>query len=165
MCNFLSAIVGRTGEVYCNPLLDSHEDIVDYFNLRDGLTRNIVRVEFSPKDKKNMLDVNKYELMVDEDCPPKWFEEYKEKTIEYLTEIIKRITITDDRKILVGGAYLLSSNIIIGRIVSCNIEYAGSSTIKNAGSSTIKNAGYSTIEDAGYSTIEGKKHKNGKLLN
>ena len=89
-----------------------------------------------PEDKKDMLDRSNYKLIVDEDYPPEWFEEYREKTTKYLIGIIKRITITDDRRILVGGAYLLSSDIVVGKLVNCDIK------------------------DAGSSTIEGKKHKN-----
>ena len=148
MCQFLSAIVSRTGDVYCNPLIDSHEDIIDYFNIRDNQMQNIVRVEFRPDDKKDYINVEKYNLVVDEPTTPEWFAEYKDNVLEHLTRIIKNITITEDKKILCGGAFIIGDNIKVGKLIGCDIKYAGSSTIKNAG----------------YSTIENAKYKNGKKL-
>jgi len=172
MCNFLSAVVSRTGAIYCNPLMDSHEDIIEYFNLRDGGMGHIVRVEFSPEKREDLIDSTKYLLKVDEQETPEWFEEHRENVLSHLLQIIKNITITEDRKILLGGAFVIGNNVKVGKLIGCDIKYAGSSTIKYAGSSTIEDAGYSTIENAGSSTIEyagsstieGQKHKNGRKV-
>jgi len=154
MCNFLSAIASRTGEIYCNPLIDSHEDIIDYFNLRDNQMGHIVRLEFRPEEKKDLIDISKYKLIVDEPQTPEWFdEELKEKAIERLKVIVKNMIITEDRKVLVGGAYILASG-NFNKIINCDIKYAGFATIKDAGSATIEYAGFATIEDAGFATIK-----------
>jgi len=153
MCNFLSAVVSRTGEVYCNPLIDSHEDIIDYFDIRDTGMQHIVRVEFSPKEKKDLIDIEKYELRVDELSTPEWFNEYKESAIEKLKLVAKNCIIKENKKIVMG-ACIIGDGITIGKLINADVKYAGYSTIKNAGYSTIEDAGYSTIENAGYSTIK-----------
>ena len=154
MCKFLSAIKTRTGALYCNPLLDSHEDIIDYFGLNDGLMQHLVRLEFRPDERKDLVDIAKYKLIIDELDVPKWFDdEMKEKTISELTVIVKNLIVTEDRKILVGGAYIIASG-NIKKLINCDIKYAGYATIEYAGYATIEDAGYATIEYAGYATIE-----------
>ena len=153
MCNFLSAVVSRTGEVYCNPLIDSHEDIIDYFDIRDTGMQHIVRVEFSPKEKKDLIDIEKYELRVDELSTPEWFNEYKESAIEKLKLVAKNCIIKENKKIVMG-ACIIGDGITIGKLINANVKYAGYSTIEDAGYSTIENAGYSTIKYGGNSTIK-----------
>ena len=121
MCNFLSAIVTRQGEIFCNPLLDSHEDLIDLFQLKDNRMDHFVRVEFSPVEKINLDKIEKYIFRVDEESTPKWFdEELKDKTICKLKDILKKIIITENRKILVDGAYILSG-CKIEKITECRV--------------------------------------------
>ena len=120
MCNFLSAIVSRNGEIYCNPLVDSHEDLIDLYHIKDTLMRNIVRVEFRPETACDLIDVSKYVLIVDEKETPEWFEEHRERVLLHLTSIINNLIIKKDRTILVGGVYILL-NCKIQKVQHCRI--------------------------------------------
>jgi hypothetical protein len=109
MCNFLSAIVTRQGELFCNPLTDAHEDLIELYQLKDNGMNHFIRVEFSPEDHNDLAKIECYKLEVDESSTPKWFdEELEAKVIRKLKSILKGIIIIEDRKILIDGAYIVS---------------------------------------------------------
>jgi hypothetical protein len=170
MCKFFSAIAFKNGDITCDPCIDSHEDLIATYGLKETIRRIWVRVEFYPKSNNYQL-IDDYSLHIDESDPPSWVtDELKLIWSEKLKAIISRLIITENKYCLSSGTYILSDGILIDKLLYCRIlhagystiknagystiENAGYSTIKNAGNSTIKNAGYSTIENAGYSTIE-----------
>lgn len=109
MCKFYSAIVLKSGELLHNPATQSHEVLIVLHNLRDN-GNDFIRVEYTPKCD-NYADLSSYELTVDEKYTPGWWtEELAEKIRCKLQVIVKRIIITDERKILVGGCYLLAGD-------------------------------------------------------
>lgn len=57
MCNFLSAVVLRNGDVLTHPMLDSHSDLVRYYKLPDTRVyhQHFAKVELTPVD---WLDVS-----------------------------------------------------------------------------------------------------------
>ena len=137
MCKFLSAIVTRRGDVFCNPMIDSHEDIIEYFDIKDGKVNHIVRVEFSPVEEKDLDKIELYKFRVDEESTPKWFdEELKDKVIRKLKSILKGIIITEDRKILVEGAFIISGS-KIGKVLDCRIVSLCGGTINAVCGGTI----------------------------
>ena len=60
MCKFLSAIGMNNGDILCDALIDSHEDIISIHELNDNYSklRNWVRLEFSPENQKDLIDIN-----------------------------------------------------------------------------------------------------------
>jgi len=117
MCNFLSVIVLRNGDVLHHPMLDSHSDLVQYFKLPDKQhARHFAKVEFTPKiDKDNVpqyADYKAYTLRVDEDTEPAWFDEVRDSVEKKLLSIVKAMIVDDDTmplvldgcRILVKGA-------------------------------------------------------------
>ena len=155
MCKFLSAIGMKNGDILCDPSVDSHEDIISIHELNDNNSklRNWVRLEFSPEKDKDLIDVEKYKLRID-DTEFDWVTtELKLKWIRKLKAKLKRIIITKNTKTLASGTYILSGA-IIEKPLYCRIYYAGNSKIEDAGDSKIEYAGNSKIEDAGYSKIE-----------
>jgi len=56
---------------------DSHEDIIEYFNLKEQNVRGeitLVRVEVVPPDSDYTLPVSKWEFMLDQDILPDWYD-------------------------------------------------------------------------------------------
>ena len=153
MCEFLSAIGLKNGDVICDPSIDSHEDLVMLHGLKETKLRNWVRIEFTPEDGKYHL-IEKYNLKIDDDILTWVNDSLKNKWTQKLKAKLKRLIITKNTHCLSSGTYILSGKILINRLLYCRVMYAGSSTIKYAGYSTIEDAGYSTIEDAGSSTIK-----------
>ena len=130
MCNFKSAIVTRNGKLLHNAFLDSHEDIVDLFNLHDNGMDNFVKVEFIPHGK--FWEIDNYKFKINEydeyKVPSWWTKELEEKTIQNLTKIIKNMIFSGKRKILVGGKYILY-NAEINKIANCVIQTMDNSQV------------------------------------
>ena len=162
MCKFKSAIVLRNGDILHDPFTDSHEDLIQLFKLDDSdqFIERFVRVEFSP-DGDDHTDLNSYQLKVDEDSTPDWFDELKDGLTEKMKDIVRPMIINEDRDIIVGHAVVLGE-INVNRLVNClvinagysTIQDAGYATIRDAGDATIRNAGRATIRDAWYATIQ-----------
>jgi hypothetical protein len=118
VCNFLSAIVSRKGEVYCSPLLDSHNDIIDYFGLRDGNAPQFTPVEFTPKD---WFDPETWTFKFDAERPDWADDEWIESATTELRRRVEAMIVTEDRMVLVGGAWIIGPNARIGRTFGCRI--------------------------------------------
>ena len=71
MCDFFSAIVTRDGRVLAHDLIDSHEEIIDVFGLKDGPLDHICRVEFLP-DYADMTNLDKWTFKIDQPSPGWW---------------------------------------------------------------------------------------------
>jgi uncharacterized protein YjbI with pentapeptide repeats len=119
VCNFLSAIVSRKGEVYCNPVLDSHNDIIDYFGLKDGgKNPQFTPVEFTPKD---WFDPETWEFKFDAERPTWADDDWVEAASSELRKRVKAIIVTEERKVLVGGAWIIGPKGKVGRTFGCRI--------------------------------------------
>lgn len=135
MSRFLSAWVGRPiGDakptIYCEPTIDSHEVLKTLFKVKAeerGTVINAARVEFTPSvgpdDVPDYLAFDKYELRVDENETPGWFDEdVKSFVVKALTKILKAMLIDDDsRPILYGGAWILGPNAKVEYADSCRV--------------------------------------------
>jgi hypothetical protein len=175
MCKFKSAIVLKNGDILHNGYTDSHEDLMEYFKIKDDnqFWQNFVRIEFSPDKPENLMDVNSYLLKIDEDSTPDWFEEIKGLVIERMKDVVSSLFINQDEDIIIGKSIILGK-VNVKRLINCFVINAGYATIqdagyatvqdawyatiKNAGYATIKNAGYATIQDAWYATIQDAGH-------
>lgn len=122
MCQFLSAIVTRQGDIYSHPLTDSHTDLITLFNLKEGkAAQNFVRVEFTAQGA-DIFDVNKYKFRVDETRTPAWFDdEVLGMTIVKLRVLVKKCIIVDERPLLIGGTYLIGDKAKIAKVSSARI--------------------------------------------
>jgi hypothetical protein len=139
MCQFKSAIVLKNGDIIHSYYTDSHEDLVDMMELRDNGNGGFVRVEFFPREN-NYADVSAYKLSVDQpDTPDWWTDEMAKRTETFLREVVKRMIVRENKKCLVGGAYILAGNAQIERCVDANIVvmYDSSNVGKMRGSSKV----------------------------
>ena len=126
MCKFKSAIVTRNGDIFEYPETDSHEVIIAAHGLKDDgspiASRSWIRVEFTPpKDIKEITDQSKWELCVDEFSAPDWWAEIKDSVRENLWIRVKRTMVTDERKCLIGGAWILLSGSKVHQMVGSRI--------------------------------------------
>jgi hypothetical protein len=122
MCNFLSAIVVQSGEILWDPTTDSHEDLMTKFNIRDGLCQQgkFVRIEFThPEDHTQIADLSKWNLKVDEESTPDWFnhEEVRYK----LSAIVKEMLVSGEKELLSGGCCILLDGANVGEVKDCRI--------------------------------------------
>jgi hypothetical protein len=129
MCKFKSAIVLRNGDILHNDFTDSHEDLIELFGLVDNGKQNFVRIEYATNGKR--LDkIENYQLKVDENSTPEWFEEIRESTTGQMKTIVSKMIISENVKIIIGRAVILTGNAIVNKIRHCIIhEMWGSSNV------------------------------------
>ena len=141
MCKFYSAIVMKNGDVLHDEHVLSHEDLIALFNINDTQTNcdKFVRVEYTVEDENDYADIEKYKLNVDEQTIPKWFEKHREFVTEKLKGIVKTRIILTDRKLLIGGLFVVK-DCKITTIKDCHvISIYGSAQVENIyGSAQVK---------------------------
>ena len=108
----MSAIVLRPNgpvEVLRNAWTDSHDDLVELFNLRDNNREAFARVEFCPKKPDTMDQPDTYVLTIDEQRCPEWFDDdLKAKVSNRMRGWVKAMIVSGDVSMLCGGAYILA---------------------------------------------------------
>ena len=119
MCEFKSALVLQSEEIVTSPFTESHEDLIDMVELKDN-GKAFVRIEFSPANNQ-YADVDKYVLKCDQkDTPDWWTTEVVQRVTVRMRDLIRRMIVTEDKVILVGGQYILQ-NCSVKKCKSCNI--------------------------------------------
>ena len=158
MCNFLSALVFKNGDIFTDPEhTDSHSELIMDRELedcdKDAHIRRWIRVEFSPPSLAEMIDPALYTLKIDESSQPGWFDADMEATvIKDLRARVKRMIVTKNKTILLGGCWIVGGNIEISRVMNARVvlacqkaklnQVAGSSRITNVrGSAQVTNVG------------------------
>jgi len=137
MCKFLSAIGMKDGDILCNPSIDSHEDLIKVYDLKDSKLRNWVRLEFYP-DNNDYGDIKKYKLHIDDDILTWISDELKSKWERKLTARMKKIIITAEKYMLAGGVYILKDANIL-KMTNCKVIYMSNSTVEKMwGNSTVE---------------------------
>ena len=126
MCNFLSAIVKRDSELICKPdVTDSHEDLIDFAGLVDDGRGSFVRLELLPTGN-DFGNVDEYTLKVDPADTPEWFtSEMRERVDSSLRERVRRMIVADDRKILLGGCWIVTDGAKIERSINATLRIDG----------------------------------------
>ena len=154
MCNVFSAIYLQTREfVFFPGVTNSHEDLIESRGLGDGGRGTFVRLEYIPRNG-DYSDPDSYILAVDGLSTPDWFTTTEVEYVEQLFRLrVAAMIVQRDRKLLLGGTWIIADDVTVGLAVAATIVHAGNSTIRSAGNSTIQNAGNSTIRNAGNSTI------------
>ena len=115
MCNFKSFVVTKGKKVFMLEDEDSHEDIVDFYNLDDskkGEFSNIVRLEISPKGFLFSCSKRNWEVKIDEEVTPEWFKNREEKFIDdCFIKLFKLINKWRKSKKIKGNLNLYNTNI------------------------------------------------------
>jgi hypothetical protein len=93
MCQFLSAIVLKNGDVLHSPLLDSHSELVTLFKLPDTSAhhQHFAKVELTPPaDWEGWADVSNWDFRLDEPTQPGWWADVAQSAEESVRNIIRR---------------------------------------------------------------------------
>jgi len=124
----------ENGDILQNENLSSHEDIIDLFNLKDSEVNQgrFIRVEFTPENDADYVDIEKYRLVVDGYLSPKWFEKHREYVTERLRDFVKTRIITGKRSLLTGGLYIVK-DAEIGRIKQAMVVFLQNSQVNMMG--------------------------------
>jgi hypothetical protein len=131
---FKSAIVLKGGEVVSLTTSDSHEDIIEYLGLKDeGKKRTWCRVEFTPNSIKDIWNVDKYQLRLDETYIEnlEWYEDIKEKVLEKMKVLASRQLITTRVRRLGYGIFYLGKGAEVAYIDHCRIQEMSDAVVTN----------------------------------
>lgn len=162
MCQLKSGIILKN-RVFV-PEYDSHTQMLEELGIKDdyfNASKTFVRVELSPIGGDVFSDIDTWELSVDQDITPEWYDEdrYKPQVVEAVKEWAKdHIHIgVDNLKISTGSNHYIKD---------CkDVDICDSATVKNiCGSATVKNiCDSATVKYAkGLSVVIGSQYGWGK---
>ena len=124
MCQFMSVLVLKNGDVLHHPMLDSHSDLVAYFQLPDtsAYHQHFAKAELTPD---NWLDPSTWHWRIDEETRPGWLDDVEGQAEEKARSIAGRMILTEASKLprlIVDGCWIVGGKAVIrdvrgGRIV------------------------------------------------
>jgi len=123
MCNFLSGIVLKNGDLITSEYTDSHDLIVAAAGLKERAIPHEmgwVKVEYT---SPNLLNLETYELRVDETDTPEWFDDaMRENVAAKMHRLVAKAIITEGEiPILLGGKWVLGGNVIVKETYAATI--------------------------------------------
>ena len=154
MCNFLSAIVLRNGDVLSHPMLDSHSDLVQHFKLPDTRQhhQHFAKVELTPTG--DWLDVSLWNFRLDEETVPGWWADVAvqaEATLRARAD--KMILKTGEHSLLVDGCWVIGGDAVVRDVRAARIARVSGGTITDVRGGTITDVRGGTITDVRGGTI------------
>jgi len=110
MCNFFSALVLKNGDVLSHWALDSHTDLVTYFQLPDTTAhhQHFAKVELTPVD---WLDAATWKFRLDEQTAPGWWDDVKGQAESTLRARAQAMVIkTGHKQLIVDGCWIIGGD-------------------------------------------------------
>jgi hypothetical protein len=175
MCNFLSLIVTKDGDVFYDETTDSHEKIISDHKLiddtNDKYKRQFVRVEITPPDNNVFKPVSEWNFKIDEGETPLWWRAGLEKASRAVcTDYVNKIVFEnkDGIEIKSGRAFVKKCSTVkaygsstvnaygssaVNAYDSSTVNAYDSSTVTACDSSTVKACDSSTVTACGSSTV------------
>ena len=136
MCQFLSVLILKNGDVLHHPMLDSHSDLVTYFSLPDtsAYVSHFAKAELTPVD---YLDASTWNWRIDEPTRPSWLDDVESIAEAKARAIAQKMIIsTGTKRLIVDGCWIVGGDAVVedvrgGRIV----HVRGSAQITDVGDS------------------------------
>jgi hypothetical protein len=113
MCQFLSALALKNGDVLTHPMLDSHSDLVTYFQLPDDTAhhQHFAKVELQPQD---WLDVSTWQFRLDEETEPGWWPDVAGPVEQTLRDRAARMILREgEHRLIVDGAWIVGGTAVV----------------------------------------------------
>ena len=121
MCNFLSGITKQNGDMIINPFIDSHDELEQIYNLKDGERQYYVKWELTPSN--TIFDIKDYKFRIDEDREPDWLDiDFKERIEKQAREYLSRLYKKDLKDIILLNEVAILEN--------CTVKWTKFSLIK-----------------------------------
>ena len=106
MCQFLSAVILRNGDVLTHPMLDSHTDLIRYYKLPDTTAyhQHFAKVELTPVD---WMDPSTWKFRLDEETAPSWWEDVATGVEATLRARAAKMILRGDHDLIVDGCWIV----------------------------------------------------------
>jgi hypothetical protein len=144
MCNFLSLIVTKEGDVFYDETTDSHEKIISDHKLiddtNDKYKRQFVRVEITPPDNDVFKPVSEWNFKLDEGEIPLWWRVGLEKASRAVcTDYINKIVFEnkDGIEIKNGRAFVKKCSTVTAYGISTVTAYDSSTVTEIKGDAVV----------------------------
>jgi len=159
VCNFLSVLILRNGDIRHHPMLDSHSDLVTYFKLpdTDAYVSHFAKAELTPVD---WTDASTWKWRIDEDVRPIWLDEVEAAAESATRSVAQRMVLKDvEHTLIVDGCWIVAGSSKVRDVRSGRIlRVQDSATVRDVrDSATVQNVGGSaTVRDVwGSATVRG----------
>ena len=156
MCNFLSAIVLRNGDVLSHPMLDSHTELVQHFRLPDTRAhhQHFAKAELTPEG--DWLDASTWQFRLDEETAPGWWADVSsqaEATLRARAE--KMIMKTGEHSLLIDGCWIIGGDAVVRDVRAGRVRRVSGGTISGVSGGTISEVRGGSISGVWGGTISG----------
>ena len=168
MCRFKSGIILKNRCVIAQGANDSHSDMLEELNIednRENAMRMFVRAELLPPDNEWWTDPDTWNINIDQDITPEWFDIDKERYIEEFRAAVKewwKEHVLVDKKIdeLSSGYYRLKRCEVKKLLKDVQVMCGSSTVQKMYGSSTVQEMyDSSTVQEMYGSSIARNYHE------
>ncbi len=140
MCRFKSALVLKN-RIFL-PDYDSHDKMLQELGISDNFTnasKVFVRVELYPADGNVFSAVDDWEMKVDQDILPEWWNEAER--LPQLKELVKtwlrKHTISAGNREVTGGVWFATDSATVTATGSATVTATDSATVTAYGSATV----------------------------
>jgi hypothetical protein len=128
MCFNLSFLILRpvndaAPEIVYSDHTRHHSDLIAMAGLPGSHGQeHYVRIEAKPTDGDWSKDVDQWEWKVDQSYAPGWYDdEVKAQAMKWLRRQVDRMTVREDRRVLLGGKYICIGKIAVERVANCHL--------------------------------------------
>ena len=155
MCQFKSALVLKD-RIFL-PDYDNHDKMLHELGIEDNFTnasKVFVRVELSPEDGDIFSDVDGWELKVDQDILPDWWNEAERlpKLKELVERWIQKHTISGEYKVA-DGVWLATGIAMVKTCGNATVKACDGATVTAYDSATVTAYGSATVKAYGSATV------------
>jgi len=156
MCDFFSGLGMPDGDVRWHDAIDSHSDLVSYFEMSDlDDDAKFAKLELTPGD--DPLDINTWAFQLDEDARPSWVtNDLLVRWEARMRSIVSRQTITTGTiEIIADGFWILGGDAKVNKMIAGRVlGLRGKATITDVRGGTITDVwGSASITDVWGGTI------------
>ena len=147
MCKFKSALVLKD-RIFL-PDYDNHDKMLHELGIEDNFTnasKVFVRVELSPEDGDIFRDVDGWELKVDQDILPDWWNEAER--LPKLKELVERWI----QKHTISGEYKVADGVWLATGIAM-VKTCGNATVKAYDGATVTAYDRATVTAYGSATV------------
>ena len=150
MCDFFSGLGMPDGDVRWHDAIDSHSDLVSYFEMSDlDDDAKFAKLELTPGD--DPLDINTWAFQLDEDARPSWVtNDLLVRWEARMRSIVSRQTITTGTiEIIADGFWILGVDAKVNKMIAGRVlGLRGKATITDVRGGTITDVwGSASITD------------------
>jgi hypothetical protein len=166
MCNFLSAILTKTGQFYYDPAVsDHHSHLIKKHGLREGVTAkaaggfidsDFVRLELTPG--ADIADVATWHFKLDEENPPSWWDlETAARAEDDLRKIAYGMILRTHLDKMESGFKIVVAGGSIGLVTGGTIRVWGGTftTVRGGTFTTVWGGTFTTVWGGTFTTVRG----------